>query len=138
MVFLIMPERHRLVSVKVAGDDLSGTLDFLSERWKEYRPGYPFTYMVLESEVEGLYAGERRLGRVLVYFAVLALLVGCLGLSGLASYIAEERTREIGIRKVTGATVEQIVALLSKDFARVGYRAVRAAVADPARSLRYE
>lgn len=129
MVYLIMPERHRLVSVKVAGDDLGGALAFLSERWNDYRPGYPFTYAVVASEVEEMYAGERRLGGVLVYFALLALFVACLGLLGLAAYAAEERTKEIGVRKVMGATVEQIVGLLSRDFAR--YVALAVIIAAP-------
>ncbi len=187
MIFLIFPERHRLVSVKIAGDDLTGALAFLSDRWEEYRPGYPFSHLVLDAALADLYASERRLAQVLGYFALLALFVACLGLFGLAAFAAEERTKEIGIRKVMGATVEQIVALLSKDFARyvilafvaaapvvylasdrwlksfayrtdvelgffatiallilvaalatVSYQAVRAAVADPANSLRSE
>lgn len=129
IVFLVMPERHRLVSVRVAGDDFTGALAFLRDRWEEYRPGYPATHLVLEAALEDLYAGERRLGRVLGYFALLALFVACLGLFGLAAFAAEERTLEIGVRKVMGATLEQIIILLSRDFAR--YVVVAIIIASP-------
>ncbi len=128
MVFLIMPERHRLVSVKLTGDDVRGTLDFLKERWAAYLPGYPFSYFEIDAAVDDLYAGERHLGKILGYFSALALLVACLGLFGLAAYAASERTKEIGIRKVLGAGVSQIVALLSRDFARLILAALLVAI----------
>jgi putative ABC transport system permease protein len=91
----------------------------LEEIWPQFDPIYPLEYLFLDDAFAGMYATEQRLGRLFSAFAGLAILVACLGLFGLASFTAERRTKEIGIRKILGATVTSIVALLSKDFLKL-------------------
>ena len=82
-------------------------------------PNEPFTYSFLNEEFDSMYRSEQRSGKIFISFAVLAILIACLGLFGLAAYAAEQRTKEIGIRKVLGATVSNIVSMLSKDFLKL-------------------
>ena len=107
------------VLMRVRTSDLPATLDYIKARWNEAAPGYPFSYTFLDSQFAAIYGAEERLARVFGVFALLAIVIACLGLFGLAAYIAGTRTREIGIRKVLGASVTGIVALLSKDFFRL-------------------
>jgi putative ABC transport system permease protein len=82
-------------------------------------PGEPFTYSFMDEDFNDLYRTEQRMGVIAVSFSTLAILIACLGLFGLAAYAAEQRTKEIGIRKVLGATVSHITAMLSKDFLKL-------------------
>jgi putative ABC transport system permease protein len=159
----------------------------LETLWTRFEPTYPFRYFFLDSDYATYYEQETRLGEILGYFTVLAIIISCLGLFGLSSYITTLRTKEIGVRKVLGASVGSVVLLLSREFTKlvllscvlafplaylamrswlesfayatdigwmifvaaglaaiaiawmtVGYQSVKAAVADPVRSLRYE
>ena len=109
--------RHVLVRVQM--DDLPATLDYIEARWSDAAPDYPFDYTFLDSRFAAIYDAEERLAQVFGVFALLAIGIACMGLFGLAAYVAGTRTREIGIRKVLGASVASIVALLSKDFFRL-------------------
>ena len=82
-------------------------------------PGYPFTYEFLDDAFDNMYREEQRIGKIAISFSVLAIFIACLGLFGLATYMPEQRTKEIGVRKVLGASVTGIVALLSKDFLKL-------------------
>jgi putative ABC transport system permease protein len=159
----------------------------LEADWTRYNPERPFEYSFLDDRFNALYRAEARLSSLFGIFAGLAVLIACLGLFGLAAFTAEQRTKEIGVRKVLGATVPSIVLLLSKDLLQliglafvigaplaylgmhrwlanfayqaeigvgifvltgvltvaiawltVSYHAIRAALADPVKSLRYE
>ena len=79
-------------------------------------PGYPFTYEFLDDAFDNMYREEQRIGKIAISFSVLAIFVACLGLFGLATYMAEQRTKEIGVRKVLGASVQNITTMLSKEF----------------------
>ena len=79
-------------------------------------PGFPFSYQFLDESFDNMYRQERRVGKIAISFAVLAILIACLGLFGLATYMAEQRTKEIGVRKVLGASVQNITTMLSKEF----------------------
>ena len=79
----------------------------------------PFSYRFLDDAFNNMYQAERRVGKIALSFAVLAIFIACLGLFGLATYIAEQRTKEIGVRKVLGASVSNIVSMLSKDFLKL-------------------
>ena len=83
-------------------------------------PGLPFSYHFLNESFDEMYRAEQRVGKIALVFSVLAIFIACLGLFGLATFIAEQRTKEIGIRKVLGASVQGIVQMLSKDFLRLG------------------
>lgn len=107
------------VIAKVKGDDLSGTIAKIEKEWKSLTPDTPFDYSFLDTDFEALYDSDKRMGTVFGLFTFLSIFVGCLGLFGLAAYTAERRTKEIGIRKVLGASVQGLVALLSKDFIRL-------------------
>lgn len=109
----------KYVAIKMKTDDLRGTLAGIESKWKELVPGRPFDYFFLDQELDQLYKDEEKLGKVAGIFSVLAVVVACLGLFALASFIAEERKKEIGIRKVMGGSVSQIVMLLSKDFSKL-------------------
>ena len=91
-------------------------LQALAEAWNVFEPDRPFVYQFLDQQIQEQYVAETKLGRVFTIFAVVSVFIACLGLFGLAAFTAEQRTREIGIRKALGATVFDIVSLLSKDF----------------------
>lgn len=112
----IEPGGSSLVSVNVTGDDMPSTLKTIEDKWKRTIPGRPFNYYFLDEQFDKQYRAEERFGKLFFNFSVLAIFISCLGLLGLASYSTMQRTREIGIRKVMGASVSNILNLLSKDF----------------------
>lgn len=99
--------------------DIRSTLKFLESKWKEYALDQPFEYTFFDESLNQMYTAEIRLGKILVAFTILAFLVSCLGLFGLALFSTEQRKREIGIRKVNGASIRQTVILLSFDFTKL-------------------
>lgn len=174
-------------TARVSSDNLPSIIGGLREVGERFDPSHPFEYNVLDQRLQDFYVADRRAGRLFGLAAALAILIACLGLAGLAAYTAERRTKEIGVRKVLGATVQNIVLLLSMDFVilvlvafviagplaylamdrwldafayrtelsvpifvlsgavallvailTVSIQAIRSAVADPVRSLRYE
>ena len=94
----------------------SSALDKLSAVFKKYNPGSPFDYKFVDEEYNEKFATENRIGKLASFFALLAILISCLGLFGLASFVAEQRLKEIGVRKILGASVTNLWQLLSKDF----------------------
>ncbi|WP_266368337.1 ABC transporter permease [Tellurirhabdus rosea] len=107
------------VYVKTTGRDASKAIAAAERLWKRYSPDYPFDYKFMDEQYNNLYKAEQRTGQLFNFFAGIAILVSCLGLFGLATFTAQQRTKEIGIRKVLGASVTGIVALLSKDFLKL-------------------
>ncbi|WP_242084884.1 ABC transporter permease [Aestuariivivens sediminis] len=99
--------------------DVAGLVDTIEAKYKEVAPGMPFNYSFMDESFDNMYRQEQRVGSVAVTFAILAIIIACLGLLGLATYIAEQRTKEIGVRKVLGASVTNIVKMLSKDFVKL-------------------
>jgi len=188
LAMYILPDEYiRYISVRTRPEAVDQTLAFLKDKWRAFVPGQPFEYFFLDDDFDRLYTAEKKIGRLFTSFSVLAILVACLGLFGLASFTAEQRTKEIGIRKVLGASVSNIVVLLTREFSKwvllanliawpiayfamhrwlqnfayrisigvwmfvqaaflalaialitVSYQAVRAALVNPANSLRYE
>lgn len=108
-----------VMAAKVSTADVSGLLARMEQKWKSMAPGMPFNYQFLDEAFNNMYRAESRTGKLGLSFAVIAILIACLGLFGLATYTAEQRIKEIGIRKVLGASVPDLVALLSKDFLRL-------------------
>ena len=106
----------RVISLRITPDNISQTMERLEEKWKEIDPNRPFNYIFLDETFDSQYRAEERVGNFALYFSLLAIFIGCLGLFGLSSFTAERRTKEIGIRKVLGASVSGIVRLLSKEF----------------------
>jgi putative ABC transport system permease protein len=106
----------KYVALKLNTTDLRSTVEAIEEKWKTLAPGRPFDYFFLDQELDKLYKDEEKLSKVAGIFSVLAVIVACLGLFALASFMTEERKKEIGIRKVMGGSVSQIVFLLSRDF----------------------
>ena len=178
---------YRRLIVRLNPGQVSEAMAFLEQQWARFAPGRSFDYFFLDERYDALYRSEQRLSRLIGVFALLAVGVACLGLFGLAAFTAEQRTKEIGIRKVLGASVESILVLLSKDYVKlvlwavglaspvaylatqqwlagfayridiswriflmagsiallvavltVIYQSIRAALADPVESLRYE
>jgi putative ABC transport system permease protein len=106
------------LSLKIITENIPGTIGFLEEKWKKFSPNYPFEYFFLDDDFKKMYRSEMRLGKIFITFTVLAVFIACLGLFGLASFTSEQRTKEIGVRKVLGASVSNIVVLLSKEFSK--------------------
>ncbi|MEM9324933.1 MAG: FtsX-like permease family protein, partial [Bacteroidota bacterium] len=104
---------------KVKTKNLDETLNALEATWETFAPGQPFTYKFLDDQFEALYESEQRIGQIFQVFAFLSVFIACLGLFGLASFTAEQRTKEIGIRKVLGASIPSIIGLLSRDFLKL-------------------
>jgi len=103
--------------------DVTGLVDIIEKKYKAAAPGMPFDYSFLDESFDNMYRQERRVGNVAITFAFLAIIIACLGLLGLATYIAEQRTKEIGVRKVLGASVTNIVRMLSTDFVKLVFMA---------------
>lgn len=112
----IEPQGCTQLSVKVGTTHLEGTIAGIEKAWHTIIPDRPFSYFFVDEMFDRQYRAEDRFGRLFIYFSVLAIFISCLGLLGLASYSAAQRTKEIGVRKVLGASVGGIVVLVSKDF----------------------
>lgn len=106
----------RYLAVRIGTEDVPNTLAHLEAQWQTLMPNAPFDFVFLDQDLEQLYRSEETLGQTASAFSLLAVLIACLGLFGLASFMAEQRTREIGIRKVLGASTSSVVRLLSKEF----------------------
>jgi putative ABC transport system permease protein len=107
------------LSVRIQPDGVQATLDHLEATWKTWAPAWPFEYEFLDEDIADEYVAEQTLSQLVSIFAVLAIGIACLGLFGLAAFMAERRTKEVGVRKVLGASVPGILLLLSKDFAKL-------------------
>jgi len=105
--------------IKVNSQDTKATIDYIEEVWTRINPAFPFEASFLDKEYQEIYESEDRLGKIFTYFAFLAIFISCLGLLGLASFMAEQRTKEIGIRKTFGAPVSAVVLMMSKEFAKL-------------------
>ncbi|MDF9796065.1 putative ABC transport system permease protein [Catalinimonas alkaloidigena] len=187
LIFRLIPASRSFFSLKVETAKLSEIIATTHAVWDNYFPGNPFSYFFLDDHFNQQYEADLRFGQTFGFFALLAIFVACLGLFGLSSFMAVQKTKEIGIRKVLGSSVTGIVALLSKDFVRlvmiasllslplvyfvmqswlddyafrieiawwlllspviivlfialftISFQTIRAALADPAKSLRYE
>jgi len=112
------PSGFSYISIRIRPRNVSGTMDFLRKKWKEFDSTGTFDYAFLDESFDSQYRAEERLGTIFSYFTLFAIFIACLGLFGLASFTAEQRTKEIGVRKVLGASVYGIVILLSKEFAK--------------------
>jgi putative ABC transport system permease protein len=111
-------ENSRYLFARVSPQNLDATIGFIRSAWKKFDSHYPLFYQFFDEDFDSLYRSERRIGTIVRYFAVLAVFISCLGLFGLAAFMAERRTKEIGIRRVLGASSVAIVALLSREFAK--------------------
>jgi putative ABC transport system permease protein len=178
---------YSMLSVRVRPENIQDTIAFLESTWKQFDSRFPFEFSFVDDQYDALYRTEVLLGKLFGYFTALAILIGCLGLFGLTSFTTEQRTKEIGIRKVLGASVPGIIFLLIRDFTKwvllasglawlvgffvmrdwlqnfayrtglgvwiflsaallalfisvvtVSYQSIRAALANPANSLKYE
>jgi putative ABC transport system permease protein len=128
--FVLFTElRGRELLVKLSGKHLRETMSFLESKWKTLVPDRPFEYRFMDDDYNKLYNAELRLGKIMDVFSGIAMLLACLGLFGLSSYAAQQRIKEIGIRKVLGASARNITVALSKDF--VGLAIVAIVIAFP-------
>jgi len=183
----VRPSSFQYISARISTGDIPNTLSFFRQKWSQFSPAFPFEYSFLDEDFDRLYRADEKVGRIIGIFSILAILVACLGLFGLASYATEQRTKEIGIRKVLGSSITGIILLLSKEFTKwvlianviawpvayyamkrwlgnfayragigleifilsgflaftialitVSYQSIKAALTDPADSLRYE
>ena len=107
------------IAVRVDTKNISSVITSIKNKWAGMVPAQPFNYTFMDADFENVYTAEQRTGKLFITFAVFAILIGCLGLFGLVTYAAEQRIKEIGVRKVLGASVSGIVAMLSKDFAKL-------------------
>ncbi|MEO5976058.1 MAG: ABC transporter permease [Chryseolinea sp.] len=108
-----------MMYARIAGSDLSASVESLQKSWNKIYPGAPFEFSFMDQEFGRLYEMENRIGLLFKYFTALAIVIGCLGLYGLASFTAEQKIKEIGVRKILGSSVLQIVLLLTNRFLKL-------------------
>lgn len=119
LILMMDPRRFYQTCIRINAENVSSTITFLESTWKKFVPSFPFEYSFLDERIDNLYRAENRMGKIFNYFTALAIFIACLGLFGMASFTAEQRTKEIGIRKTVGATVPNIVTLLSTEFTKL-------------------
>jgi len=117
LVIHIWTSNTYVFALRIRSDDIPSSLAYIENKWKELDPGHPFEYSFLDETFDQLYQGEEKLGQIFTVFSVLAICIASLGLFGLALFMAQQRTKEIGIRKVLGASIGKIFLLLSREFA---------------------
>jgi putative ABC transport system permease protein len=118
LAFVLIPKSY-LIAIKLTPGNLRERVQLIESKWKELAPGEPFEYTFLDEKFQALYNAEQRLSQVFTLFTILAIFIACLGLLGLAAYTAEQKTKEIGVRKVMGASSFDVVFMLSKEFTRL-------------------
>ena len=118
LILILNPSNCWALFARLSSEDVSKTIGYMEKVWGEFASGYPFNYRFMDEAIDNLYRAEQQIGTLFRYFTILAIFISCLGLFGLASFMAEQRTKEIGIRKVLGASVSKILLLLSKEYAK--------------------
>jgi putative ABC transport system permease protein len=119
ILFMFNRWQPSYLAVRLRPGDIAEGIAAIQKLWKEFVPNTPLQYSFLDQDYQRLYDSEQRVAQIFMAFSVLAILIACLGLFGLASFMAEQRTKEIGVRKVLGASVAGVAALLSKDFVKL-------------------
>lgn len=127
LVFHYQPNSWRMY-VKTTGRDASKAIAAAEKVYKRYNEGYPFSYSFMDSDLDRMYRTDQRTGQLFNYFAGIAIFISCLGLFGLATFTTGQRVKEIGVRKVLGASVTNIVALLTSDFLKIVCIAITIAI----------
>jgi putative ABC transport system permease protein len=117
LIIHVWSQNTFVFALRIQPDDISSTLAFIENKWKELDPTHPFEYSFMDETFDRLYRSEEKLSNIFSIFSMLAIFIAALGLFGLALFMVEQRTKEIGVRKVLGASVGSIFALLSKEFA---------------------
>jgi putative ABC transport system permease protein len=118
-LLLNLSNDNRALSVRISTEDIAGLLAQVKDQWKKFSPNQQLSYSFMDDDFDALYRSEQRTGSISIAFTTLAIIIACLGLFGLAAYAAEQRTKEIGVRKVLGANVSTIVNMLSRDFIKL-------------------
>jgi putative ABC transport system permease protein len=116
MGILLGAEPNFEMAIRLAAGNIHEQIKELERIWKKYAPDAAFEYSFVDQNFDALFRAEQRMSQIILVFTVLAIGIACLGLFGLAAYTAEQRAKEISIRKVMGASVSQVMVLLSKDF----------------------
>ena len=116
---LFFHEQNGSISFRINTTNIPGLIAQVESKWKTMASGQPFNYSFMDDDFNNIYKSEQQTGKIFISFAALAIFIACLGLFGLVTYAAEQRTKEIGIRKVLGASVSTIVGMLSKDFLKL-------------------
>jgi putative ABC transport system permease protein len=116
LLLVYRPRNTNIVYLKLSGLENTKTISFIEAKWKEIFPDQPFGYQYLTERFNGQFRADEKRGLIFTIFTILAILIACLGLFGLASYMVEQRTKEIGIRKVFGANESVILRLIARDF----------------------
>jgi putative ABC transport system permease protein len=111
--------RAQYILVKIDGSGIKSTLSSIESQWKQFAGNYPFEYSFLDDDFNHLFENEQRMAKVYSLFSLIAISIACLGLLGLMSYFANRRSKEIGIRKIVGASIPNIISLLSRDFVKL-------------------
>jgi putative ABC transport system permease protein len=117
LVWLYNPNAPGRLLIDLKGGDISNSVSFVEEKWKSFDPGHPMEYFFLDAFFDSQYQQEEKMMQIFGYFSILTILIACMGLFGVASFVTQQRTKEVGIRKTLGADTGQIVYLLSRDFA---------------------
>lgn len=118
LALMLDPDKVRFVSIKIQPKEIASTLDYMEKTWKQTVPMYPFIFSFLDEDFDRSFRQVETLGRLLTTSTVISIFISCLGLLGLATYAAQQRTKEIGIRKVLGASTFQITMMLSHEFTK--------------------
>ena len=116
LVIFYSPDWAEMLYIRTSANDANKAIDAVEKLWKQYNPNYTFEYSFMDKSFEKLYRSEIRTGQLFGVFSFIAVLISCLGVFGLVTYAAEARTKEIGIRKVHGASISDIITMLSKEF----------------------
>jgi len=116
---MLLQKETGSIAVRINTSNISSVVSQIKNKWQSVVPNQLFDYSFMDEEFNTLYASEQRTGQIIITFAILAILIGCLGLFGLITYAAEQRNKEIGIRKALGASVANIAGLLSRDFLKL-------------------
>lgn len=110
------PSLYTTLSIRITPSNIQNTIEAIQKKWKGLLPNKAFDYFFLDESFDSQYRAEERMGNITIRFSLLAVFIGCLGLFGMASYTTEQRTKEIGIRKILGASMGKIVRMLSKEY----------------------
>jgi putative ABC transport system permease protein len=116
LVLWYVPDYENFLSIRVNSNNIGETIHYIEERWNEFSPDIPFEFHFLDERYDALYKNEGNFGLLTGYFSIIAIIIACLGLFGLVSFSTESRTKEIGIRKINGAKIPEILVMLNRDF----------------------